>query len=84
MALLGLFYLNKACTVDVDFIARGGGLKAQAESCKVALARCLQKAFPEFAETIRGLKLDYIDKRQREPKKTSSWGARRSYTYVRR
>lgn len=62
----------------------GGSLRGQAEAIKVALAKNILKAYPEHTEVIKGFKMDYTDPRIRECKKINTYGARKSYTYVRR
>lgn len=70
--------------VDIEFFVHGGNLGTQSEAGKLALARSICKAYPEFTNHFKSLHFLYRDPRTKERKKISSYGARKSYTYVRR
>lgn len=44
---------NLACLVDIDLFVRGGGINAQVEACRMALARCLVKRQPTIKHLFK-------------------------------
>ena len=70
------------CKVDVKLFVYGSGLSKQSEAGKVALAKAVVKAFPEFEKHFFDLYLMFTDDRRVERKKTGRPKARKGVTYV--
>jgi len=69
---------------DVKINASGGGMKGQAEACKLGIARALLEVNPEFRPALKAAGLLRRDPRSVERKKPGRKKARRSYQFSKR
>jgi small subunit ribosomal protein S9 len=69
---------------DVKINAAGGGMKGQAEACKLGIARALLQVNPEFRPALKAAGLLRRDPRSVERKKPGRKKARRSYQFSKR
>ncbi|MFZ9717854.1 MAG: 30S ribosomal protein S9 [Chitinophagaceae bacterium] len=69
---------------DVKLNATGGGIKGQAEAAKLAIARALVEANPEFRPTLKAAGHLKRDPRSVERKKFGKKKARRSFQFSKR
>ena len=64
--------------------ATGGGIKGQAEACKLGIARALLEVNPEFRPALKAAGLLRRDPRSVERKKPGRKKARRSFQFSKR
>jgi small subunit ribosomal protein S9 len=69
---------------DVKINAAGGGMKGQAEACKLGIARALLEVNAEFRPALKAAGLLRRDPRSVERKKPGRKKARRSYQFSKR
>ncbi|HEY4205923.1 MAG TPA: 30S ribosomal protein S9 [Puia sp.] len=69
---------------DVKINATGGGMKGQAEACKLGIARALLEVNAEFRPQLKAAGLLRRDPRSVERKKPGRKKARRSYQFSKR
>jgi small subunit ribosomal protein S9 len=69
---------------DVKINATGGGMKGQAEACKLGIARALLEVNAEFRPALKAAGLLRRDPRSVERKKPGRKKARRSYQFSKR
>jgi len=69
---------------DVKINATGGGMKGQAEACKLGIARALLEVNPEFRPALKAAGLLRRDPRSVERKKPGRKKARRSFQFSKR
>jgi small subunit ribosomal protein S9 len=69
---------------DVKINAAGGGMKGQAEACKLGIARALLLVNAEFRPALKAAGLLRRDPRSVERKKPGRKKARRSYQFSKR
>jgi len=69
---------------DVKINATGGGMKGQAEACKLGIARALLIVNAEFRPALKAAGLLRRDPRSVERKKPGRKKARRSYQFSKR
>jgi small subunit ribosomal protein S9 len=69
---------------DVNINARGGGMKGQAEACKLGIARALLIVNPEYRPSLKAAGLLRRDPRSVERKKPGKKKARRSFQFSKR
>ena len=69
---------------DVKINAAGGGMKGQAEACKLGIARALLEINAEFRPALKAAGLLRRDPRSVERKKPGRKKARRSYQFSKR
>jgi len=69
---------------DVKINAGGGGMKGQAEACKLGIARALLLVNAEFRPALKAAGLLRRDPRSVERKKPGRKKARRSYQFSKR
>jgi small subunit ribosomal protein S9 len=69
---------------DVKINAAGGGMKGQAEACKLGIARALLVVNAEFRPALKAAGLLRRDPRSVERKKPGRKKARRSYQFSKR
>ena len=69
---------------DVLINATGGGVKGQAESAKLGIARALLQVNPEYRPTLKAAGLLKRDPRSVERKKPGRKKARRSFQFSKR
>lgn len=69
---------------DVKINATGGGMKGQAEACKLGIARALLEVNAEFRPALKAAGLLHRDPRSVERKKPGRKKARRSYQFSKR
>lgn len=82
-AILPLSKLD-AGRIDLQIHAQGGGIKAQAEACRLGLSRALAKFLPESDKLLRKLGYMTRDPRMRERKKFGLKRARRAPQWAKR
>jgi small subunit ribosomal protein S9 len=76
--------LEAADKFDVVINATGGGVKGQAESCKLGIARALLQVNPEYRPALKAAGLLKRDPRSVERKKPGRKKARRSFQFSKR
>jgi small subunit ribosomal protein S9 len=69
---------------DVKINATGGGMKGQAEACKLGIARALLEVNAEFRPALKAAGLLRRDPRSVERKKPGRKKARRSFQFSKR
>jgi small subunit ribosomal protein S9 len=69
---------------DIQINATGGGIKGQAEACKLGIARALLEVNPEFRPAMKAAGLLHRDPRKVERKKPGRKKARRSFQFSKR
>jgi small subunit ribosomal protein S9 len=69
---------------DIQINATGGGIKGQAEACKLGIARALLEVNPEFRPVLKAAGLLRRDPRAVERKKPGRKKARRSFQFSKR
>jgi small subunit ribosomal protein S9 len=69
---------------DVKINAKGGGIKGQAEACKLGIARALLEVNPEFRPALKAAGLLRRDPRSVERKKPGRKKARKSFQFSKR
>ena len=69
---------------DIQINATGGGIKGQAEACKLGIARALLEVNPEFRPALKAAGLLRRDPRSVERKKPGRKKARRSFQFSKR
>ncbi len=69
---------------DVKINATGGGMKGQAEACKLGIARALLQVNPDLRPALKAAGLLRRDPRSVERKKPGRKKARRSYQFSKR
>ncbi len=69
---------------DAKINAAGGGMKGQAEACKLGIARALLEVNAEFRPALKAAGLLRRDPRSVERKKPGRKKARRSYQFSKR
>lgn len=69
---------------DIQINATGGGIKGQAEACKLGIARALLEVNPEFRPALKAAGLLRRDPRAVERKKPGRKKARRSFQFSKR
>jgi small subunit ribosomal protein S9 len=69
---------------DVQINAKGGGMKGQAEACKLGIARALLVVNPEYRPSLKAAGLLRRDPRSVERKKPGRKKARRSFQFSKR
>jgi len=69
---------------DIQVNATGGGIKGQAEACKLGIARALLEVNPEFRPALKAAGLLRRDPRSVERKKPGRKKARRSFQFSKR
>ena len=69
---------------DIKINAAGGGMKGQAEACKLGIARALLQVNAEFRPAMKAAGLLRRDPRSVERKKPGRKKARRSYQFSKR
>src|SRR5215469_4241594 len=81
---LPLKTISSADKFDVKINATGGGVKGQAESAKLGIARALLEVNAEFRPALKAAGLLRRDPRSVERKKPGRKKARRSYQFSKR
>jgi small subunit ribosomal protein S9 len=69
---------------DVKINAKGGGIKGQAEACKLGIARALLEVNPDFRPAMKAAGLLRRDPRSVERKKPGRKKARKSFQFSKR
>jgi small subunit ribosomal protein S9 len=69
---------------DVKINAQGGGIKGQAEACKLGIARALLEVNPDFRPAMKAAGLLRRDPRSVERKKPGRKKARKSFQFSKR
>jgi small subunit ribosomal protein S9 len=69
---------------DVKINATGGGIKGQAEACKLGIARALLEVNPEYRPALKAAGLLTRDPRSVERKKPGKKKARKSFQFSKR
>jgi small subunit ribosomal protein S9 len=69
---------------DIKINATGGGMKGQAEACKLGIARALLEVNPDLRPTLKAAGLLRRDPRSVERKKPGRKKARRSFQFSKR
>jgi small subunit ribosomal protein S9 len=69
---------------DIKINAAGGGIKGQAEACKLGIARALLEVNPEWRPVLKAAGLLRRDPRSVERKKPGRKKARRSFQFSKR
>jgi small subunit ribosomal protein S9 len=69
---------------DIQINATGGGIKGQAEACKLGIARALLEVNPELRPVLKAAGLLRRDPRAVERKKPGRKKARRSFQFSKR
>jgi small subunit ribosomal protein S9 len=69
---------------DIKINATGGGIKGQAEACKLGIARALLEVNPEFRPALKAAGVLRRDPRSVERKKPGRKKARRSFQFSKR
>jgi small subunit ribosomal protein S9 len=69
---------------DIKINAQGGGIKGQAESAKLGIARALLEVNPDFRPTLKAAGMLKRDPRGVERKKFGHKKARRSFQFSKR
>ena len=82
--LAPLLATEKRETVDVVITVYGGGVTAQADACKMGIARALKEFDPECESVLREKSLLTRDSRKVERKKYGRRKARRSTQFSKR
>lgn len=81
---LPLKTIDAADKFDVKINAAGGGVKGQAESAKLGIARALLEVNPDYRPALKAAGLLRRDPRGVERKKPGRKKARRSYQFSKR
>lgn len=84
LALEALLLLNFIGKYKITIKTKGGGIKAQAQSIKLAIARALLKIDPELKKTLKSKGLLTRDPRGKERKKPGLKKARRAPQWSKR
>jgi small subunit ribosomal protein S9 len=71
-------------TADVSVMARGGGIRGQADATKLGIARALLKVNPDFRATLKPLGVLTRDSREKERKKYGLKKARKAPQWAKR
>jgi small subunit ribosomal protein S9 len=69
---------------DIKINATGGGIKGQAEACKLGIARALLEVNPEYRPALKAAGVLRRDPRSVERKKPGRKKARRSFQFSKR
>jgi small subunit ribosomal protein S9 len=69
---------------DIKINATGGGIKGQAEACKLGIARALLEVNPEYRPALKAAGVLRRDPRAVERKKPGRKKARRSFQFSKR
>jgi len=69
---------------NVDFTVQGSGIRAQANCCAYALARCFMNMDQKYYELMKPLGLHRLDPRRMERKRVGLYSARVRPPFVRR
>jgi small subunit ribosomal protein S9 len=81
---LPLKTLDAVDKYDIKINAKGGGIKGQAEACKLGIARVLLELNPEIRPLLKTASLLTRDPRSVERKKPGRKKARRSFQFSKR
>ncbi len=84
LALEALTLLNLIGKYKITTKTKGGGIKAQAQSIKLGIARALLKIDPEYKKTLKSKNLLTRDPRSKERKKPGLRKARRAPQWSKR
>eukprot|EP01096_Ripella_sp_DP13-Kostka_P013996 TRINITY_DN6197_c1_g2_i1.p1 TRINITY_DN6197_c1_g2~~TRINITY_DN6197_c1_g2_i1.p1 ORF type:complete len:922 (-),score=459.48 TRINITY_DN6197_c1_g2_i1:48-2636(-) len=82
--LFPLVVTERLLTVDVFAEVSGGGIIAQSEAIKLAVARALQNLEPNYRLVLKNASLLTVDPRSVERKKAGLKKARRAFQWVKR